>query len=69
MEENDDWVIDWNTDERQKYFIYYNWNCKELDIDYSWQNKISLFYFSSKEIAEKAIKELKEEFLFLLRDY
>ncbi len=67
--ENDNWVIDWNNKIQYKYFIYYDNDFKQL---LKWNhniNKFALFYFSSEDICEKAIKELAEKFIYILKDY
>lgn len=52
-------VIDWN-DSTTKYYIAFSNTHNELIIDWSCSHQANNVYFTSKEIAEKAIEEFKE---------
>jgi len=53
--------IDWNNKEQTKYCIYYSYNTKHIGIEGRFSAKQNDIYFSSKEIAEQAVKEIGEE--------
>lgn len=53
--------IDWNNKEQTKYCIYYSYNTKHIGIEGCFSAKQNDIYFSSKEIAEHAVKEIGEE--------
>lgn len=53
--------IDWNNKEQTKYCIYYSYNTKHIGVEGCFSAKQNAIYFSSKEIAEQAVKEIGEE--------
>lgn len=56
-------IVDWS-DDYVKYLIIYNHHMKKIQIEY--YSKLQCFgqvYFTSQEIAEKAIEEFKEELI------
>jgi hypothetical protein len=53
--------IDWNDIDQEKYYFYYNCTYKRFDINLVYGTKGNAIYFSSKEIAEQAVKEIGEE--------
>lgn len=56
--------VDWADEDSAKYSVYYDWLTKELDVDsdYIWQHP-EVTYYNSEENAEKALKDLEEEYL------
>jgi hypothetical protein len=66
---NDNWIINWNDKDEEKHYIGFSNLNKILEQYYNTYLTGALFYFSSEEVCKKAIKELEQEFLFLLRDY
>lgn len=63
--ENNKEVIDWDNELKGKYFIYYNHRHKIFDVCKSNFIQEMNIYFNSKEIAEKAIEEFKEDLIKL----
>ena len=59
-EENND-EIDWNNYSQIKCFLYCNTKANTIEIDHNNRNKNNSIYFSSKEIAKKAIETIGEE--------
>ena len=57
-------VIDWN-DSTTKYYIAFSNTHNELIIDWSCSHQANNIYFTSKEIAEKALKEFKDNLMKL----
>lgn len=53
--------INWNDIDQEKYYFYYNCTYKRFDINLVYGTKGNAIYFSSKEIAEQAVKEIGEE--------
>lgn len=47
--------------DQEKYYFYYNCTYKRFDINLVYGTKGNAIYFSSKEIAEQAVKEIGEE--------
>lgn len=60
-EENNEYEIDWEDDDQEKWFIYYNCDTKKIDIIYNTVLKTHCIYFSSKKIAKQAIDYIGEE--------
>lgn len=60
-EENNEYKIDWEDDDQEKWFIYYNCDMKKIDIIYNTVLKTHCIYFSSKKIAKQAIDYIGEE--------
>ena len=61
-EDNND-EIDWN-DRLEKYYIFFNYGNPELIIDTcKYTREFSQIYFSSKEIAERAIEQFQDELI------
>ena len=46
---------------KAKWFIYYNWDNKLLTVDAHFRYQRSNVYFTSKELAQRAIEILGEE--------
>lgn len=70
QKENDDWVIDWEDEEKYKYYILYDYKNRKLRFEEEWySDRSALFYFSSEEIVKKAMKELEKEFIYILKEY
>lgn len=59
--ENNKCELDWNDEFQEKYSIYYNVKKRKIDIEYWCIYKENTIYFSSKEIAERAIKAIGED--------
>lgn len=56
-------IVDWNNDD-DKYNIWYDYELKSLDIGCIEQARdFGQVYFSSEEIAEKAIEEFKDDLI------
>lgn len=54
--------INWNNSEEQKYFLAYDFNCGIVTIEYTnMKIKLSTIYFSSIEIAKKAVETIGEQ--------
>lgn len=62
--ENNEEEINWNDDEKNKFFIYYGFGTNKLEwcIDYLAKN-YGQIYFTSKEVAEKAIETFKDDLI------
>lgn len=62
-DEHNDLDIDWNNHMKVKYFIYYDYSSKELDISYAYSSKRigNEIFFTSKEIAESAIEHVGKD--------
>ena len=58
-------VIDWDSEKKRKYFIYYNHRYETLEVCSNAFIQEMNIYFSDKEIAEKAIKEFKDDLIKL----
>lgn len=52
---------EWENQKVKKWFIHYDYMCKELIIDYYYSLKYARLYFGSKEKAEEAIAFVGEE--------
>lgn len=69
--ENNEEEIEWNDNcQTEKYYIYYNFDYKVLEADFTSEIKdyskikdYGQIYFSSKETAEKAIEEFREDLI------
>lgn len=59
--ENNDEKIDWSNDDVRKWFIYYDFDNKKIYIDHCCCYKQNNVYFSSIDLAEKAIKQIGED--------
>ena len=53
--------IDWSDKEQDKYFMYYSYISFKIIIDYTTTSKRTTTYFTSREIAEQAIKKIGKE--------
>lgn len=61
-QEHNETEIDWNNDTQRKYYLYYNFDHDCLIMDFNYKVKYpNAIYFTSKEIAEQAIKAIGEE--------
>lgn len=60
-EENNEYEIDWEDDDQEKWFIFYNCDMKKIDIIYNTVLKTHCIHFSSKEITKQAIDYIGEE--------
>ena len=57
----DKWVVDWN-DNNFKYYIRYKYDENILSVDFIKTYKdFGNIYFTSKEVAERCLKEFKED--------
>ena len=64
IHENDNWFIpDWSDEDEARYFIYYNTYTWRMDCEEAENYITTEFYFSSHNIAQKAIEELEQEFM------
>lgn len=60
LENNDE--LYWNDTDRKKYFIVYDYGSKFIDFVFSYFKKMmNNIYFSSREIAQEAVKTIGEE--------
>lgn len=57
-------VVNWHNDSK-KYFITFDHKYNELTIDVSFAYQSNNIYFTSQEIAEKAIEEFKDDLMKL----
>lgn len=53
--------MDWNNEKQDKYYLRYNYNCNKIFVDNNQFLKCTTIYFSSEEIAKKAIETIGEE--------
>lgn len=60
-EENNEYEIDWENRNQNKWFIYYDCVMKNIDIVYDTILRTHCIYFSSKEITKQAIDYIGEE--------
>ena len=62
--ENNENEIDWNNTDKNKYYIYYNYddNCLDVEDIYDYRD-FGQVYFTSEEIAEKAIETFKYDLI------
>lgn len=59
--ENNECELDWNNSTQCKYEIYYDTNNKMVNVNSLHTFKQNTVYFSSKEIAEKAIETIGKD--------
>ena len=59
--ENNDKVIDWNDDSYSKYYIKFSNKHNEFIIEWSCLHQSNNIYFTSREIAVKALKEFEDD--------
>lgn len=61
--ENNECELDWNDNEKSKYFIVYNYFRNEIQIESLCYTKygINNIYFSSMKVAKKAIEKIGED--------
>ena len=59
-EENNE-KIDWNNFKQDKYYLHYGFDSKSVFVERDRYYTFNPIYFSSKEIAEKAIKTIGKE--------
>lgn len=64
-DENNDRKIDWNNKDQAKYYIEYNYDRKLICVDnYNYYREFQQdIYFTSREIAEKAIEKFKDDLI------
>ena len=62
--ENNENEIDWNNTDKNKYYIYYSYddNCLDVADSYDYRD-FGQVYFTSEEIAEKAIETFKYDLI------
>lgn len=60
---NKEWAPDWKDINEKKYFVYYNTETNEYDVDFTTTKKYSVAYFKTEEIAKEAISMLHEWYL------
>lgn len=59
--DNNECEIDWNNNNQPKYYLYINYNMKTIAIESrSFVREVSTTYFTSKEVAKKAIEEFED---------
>lgn len=58
---NNDGEIDWSDDDQEKYYIIFHHNIRKNFVDYLYKTQQNNVYFTSEEIAEKAIQHVGEE--------
>jgi hypothetical protein len=63
--ENNETVINWNDSCSEKYYIKFSNKHNELIIVWSCSYQSNNVYFTSREVAEKAIEEFKEDLMKL----
>lgn len=63
--ENNEKVIDWHDSCSEKYYIKFSNQHNELKIVRSYSYQANNIYFTSREIAEKAIEEFKDDLIKL----
>ena len=57
----DDEEVDWNNNS-QKYYIHYDYEEKEIKVNWLYTYRdILVIYFNSREVAERCLKEFKED--------
>ena len=62
--ENNENEIDWNNTDKNKYYIYYDYDDNCLDVDYIYDYRdFGQIYFTSQEIAKKAIKTFENDLI------
>ena len=67
--EHNDCELDWNNN-HSKYYIYFDYEYECPNIGYAYNAKdFGQIYFSSREIAEQAIKEFKDELIWYFTEY
>lgn len=59
--ENNECEIDWNNSKQCKYQIYYDSYARKFEITFNTSLKSNNIYFSSREIAKKAIETIGED--------
>lgn len=59
-EENNE-ELNWKNEDQPKYHLIYNYESKNIIIDYTCKYKFNSIYFSSKEIAKRAIETIGEK--------
>ena len=69
-DENNECDLDWSNFQQKKYYIYYDYDYSKLLIDCNTcSKKFGNVFFSSEEIAQKAIEEFKDELLEYFTKY
>lgn len=63
--EHNEKVIDWDDDSSGKFYIIFNHDDNGLIIDWNCSHQSNNIYFTSREIAEKAIEEFKDNLIKL----
>lgn len=67
--EHNECELDWSNEER-KHYIFYNYDLADFVIGYAYNDKhFGQIYFSSREIAEQAIKEFEDELIWYFTEY
>jgi len=60
--EHNENLLNWKNETQEKWYIFYNYNTKELEYDYDLTCKnMGVVYFTSKQIAQEAVKKVGEE--------
>lgn len=60
-EENNEKELNWDKYSHSKYLLVYNYESKNIIIDYTRKHKFNSIYFSSIDIAKKAIETIGED--------
>lgn len=64
------WELNWTNNTQAKYFILYDYYENKLNCDYFYgERHFGVFYFDSKETAEAAIEEFKDELIWYFTEY
>ena len=58
---NSSWKANWNDHSKPKWFLYFNWTHKRIEIDAHFSYQRSDVYFNLKDSANKALEILGEE--------
>lgn len=70
--ENSENNLDWKNPMQIKFYITFNNNSKELDINISYCSTVKILgviFFDSNELAQKAINEFKDELIWYFTKY
>ena len=62
---NEGWEPDWTNNNKAKYYIFKDFQLKEIQIAVTYSCNSGYVYFKTKELAEKAIKILGKEIEYM----
>ena len=57
---NEEWVPDWDNDDKQKCLVYYSYENKEFVADWVYSYKSASVYFESEELAQYTIAQFPD---------